>query len=471
MAKVYVTLWFDTEDYLLPQSDDAAKRLAEILDQEGVKATFRLVGEKARVLLQRERWDVIEALARHDIGYHSNLHSQHPTVAEYLDGLGWDEGAEEFIRREGEGCYDVASILGRQPSNYGQPGYSWAPQVYPALARLSIPVYICDGGHVGLDEQPFWYLGIFNVLNMGANETRLEPVPDADERAAMAAFRSIHERLLSRGGGTVSIVYHPCEFAHREFWDAVNFINGEQPSRDKWVAPAARDREEMGTILEKFRDYVMFIRDLPDTEFVHPGDLLRLYEDRSVGRPFRMEELDELCGEAVDDIGYKLLGDVSLSAAEFLVLLARSLFFFEVNGHLPPVVTTGYLDPPDDEHPGVAPGSTVPGHLFRSAVADLNDYLESQGKVPQFVMAGSARIRTVDFLATMAVAFKELRATGKLPDEVAIREGRLTAARHVAADDAPVWDWVIFPPSFSPRRLLRLARLGAWTIKPAILHG
>ena len=30
-APVYVTLWFDTEDYILPQDDDATKRLAELL--------------------------------------------------------------------------------------------------------------------------------------------------------------------------------------------------------------------------------------------------------------------------------------------------------------------------------------------------------------------------------------------------------------------------------------------------------
>ena len=33
-AKVYVLLWFDTEDYLLPASDDAALHLAEFLSGE-----------------------------------------------------------------------------------------------------------------------------------------------------------------------------------------------------------------------------------------------------------------------------------------------------------------------------------------------------------------------------------------------------------------------------------------------------
>src|SRR5438105_5021973 len=63
---VYVTLWFDTEDYILPPSDDAAKRVAEMLTRLGIKATFKVVGEKARVLDERGRRDVISALLKHE---------------------------------------------------------------------------------------------------------------------------------------------------------------------------------------------------------------------------------------------------------------------------------------------------------------------------------------------------------------------------------------------------------------------
>jgi hypothetical protein len=55
IARVDVVLWFDTEDYLLPASDDAAKRLAELLSQRDIRATFKVVGEKARVLERRGR--------------------------------------------------------------------------------------------------------------------------------------------------------------------------------------------------------------------------------------------------------------------------------------------------------------------------------------------------------------------------------------------------------------------------------
>ena len=99
-APVYVTLWFDTEDYLEPEADDAALRIANDLTAEGVRATFKVVGERARVLESRGRRDVIAALSKHDIGYHSNWHSVHPAPAEYMSTLGYLEGAAEFERRE-----------------------------------------------------------------------------------------------------------------------------------------------------------------------------------------------------------------------------------------------------------------------------------------------------------------------------------------------------------------------------------
>src|SRR5437660_6740254 len=99
--RVDVILWFDTEDYLLPADDDAAKRLAEILSQRRIRATFKVVGEKARVLEKRGRTDVIEALKQHDIAFHSNFHSVHPTPTEYLADCGLVDGVAEFVRREG----------------------------------------------------------------------------------------------------------------------------------------------------------------------------------------------------------------------------------------------------------------------------------------------------------------------------------------------------------------------------------
>lgn len=45
---VCVILWFDTKDYILPQNDGSAKRIADFLTSQGIRSSFKVVGEKAR---------------------------------------------------------------------------------------------------------------------------------------------------------------------------------------------------------------------------------------------------------------------------------------------------------------------------------------------------------------------------------------------------------------------------------------
>src|SRR5262245_31784100 len=212
-AKVYIILWFDTEDYILPADDDATLRLANWLHGEGIRATFKLVGEKARTLERRGRGDVIEALKKHEIGYHSNFHSVQPTPAMYLSNLGWDEGVAEFDRREGPGRADVQRIFGQAPTCYGQPGSSWGPQSFGAMRKWGMEVYLDGGRHVGLDDRPHYYCGLLTLYRL-AHMPRVgladpKELPPAEEK-----FAAARRALLAEGGGVVSIVYHPCEFVH-----------------------------------------------------------------------------------------------------------------------------------------------------------------------------------------------------------------------------------------------------------------
>ena len=85
---------------------------------------------------------------------------------------GWDDGVAEFDRRERPGFDDVKRIFGTTPTCYGQPGSSWAPQSNAALRRMGIPMYLDEGLHVGIGEQPFWYGGLLYVFNMGRFQLR-----------------------------------------------------------------------------------------------------------------------------------------------------------------------------------------------------------------------------------------------------------------------------------------------------------
>jgi hypothetical protein len=233
---VYVVLWFDTEDYILPASDDAALKVADWLHKEGIRATFKVVGEKARTLEKRGRTDVIEALKKHEIGYHSNTHSQQPTVAVYLQNAGWESGSAEFYRREMAGVKDIQRIFGVTPSCYGQPGSSWAPQAYPALRRMGIRMYLDEADHVGIDDQPFYYARLLNVFKMRSMLARMELSGGNSLGEGKARFTGAYDKLRAQGGGTISIYYHPSEWVHAEFWDGVNFSHGAHADHARSIA-------------------------------------------------------------------------------------------------------------------------------------------------------------------------------------------------------------------------------------------
>lgn len=73
-----IIISFDTEDFTDPASNDALLRICQTLSERGVGASFGLVGEKARFIRDLGRRDVIEALNRHCIAYHTDNHFLFP---------------------------------------------------------------------------------------------------------------------------------------------------------------------------------------------------------------------------------------------------------------------------------------------------------------------------------------------------------------------------------------------------------
>src|SRR5947209_20508826 len=118
---VKLILSFDTEDYETPASDDAEKIWAEMLARYGLTGCFCVVGEEARALRDRGRRDVLAALAQHEIASHSNMHSAHPTPAEYLDELSFVDGAARFRAEEAPAVRDLQELLGQPPGAWCKP--------------------------------------------------------------------------------------------------------------------------------------------------------------------------------------------------------------------------------------------------------------------------------------------------------------------------------------------------------------
>lgn len=470
---VLVTLWFDTEDYILPQDDEATKRLAEMLTRLGVRATFKIVGEKARVLEQRGRKDVIQALRGHEIGYHSNTHSQPPTIAVYLQHAGWDDGIAEFLRREAAGARDVERILGRRPVAYGQPGSAWAPQAYPALRSMGIRLYLDEADHVGLDDQPFYYGGMLNVFRMRSTLARMELKGGTSLADGKTRFSEAADRVRAKGGGTVSVYYHPCEWVQTAFWDAVNFSGGANPPRSAWKQPGVRPRDETERAFADFAQFISFIKAQPGVRFVTASDLLEAYADRALTRGFTRNEMLAIARAVQQPQNFLVRGDYALSVADMFSILTEAVAGFEAQGSLPASVTMRNLDGPADvfaPSAAVAQSPSFAWDAFARATNDVVSYTASAGRVPAEVWVGSEALSPSDYLATLGASVETIVNTGRAPETVVRRAGSFAADRYVAPDSPDLWRWPIFPKGFHAPRIMELARLQAWTLKPAIMR-
>lgn len=469
-AKIYVVLWFDTEDYLLPASDDAALRVAEFLTGEKIRATFKIVGEKARTLERRERFDVIAALKKHEIGYHSNFHSVQPSPAMYLSTLGWDDGVAEFERREGPGLADVERIFGQKPSCYGQPGSSWAPQSFGAIRRWGLPAYLDAGSHVRLDDKPHYYCGVLTLYKL-AHTVRTGLAAENELLAAQDRFQSARQSLLAEGGGLVSIYYHPCEFVHKQFWDGVNFGRGANPPRSAWKAPPAKTPEESRTAYDIFERYIRFIRGFAEVEFITATQAAKLYRDRARGREFTPAELKTIAAAVAGEVSFQRRGEYALAASEAFWLLNEYVARAAAGQKQAPIVLKETPLGPTEPTPPLREPATTDASQFARTAIDVSEFIARHGRLPPTVWLGSLGVPPESYFAALAREAARLLDGHELSDSIELAPARLAAAEYVADDGPNLWGWVIFPPGFRAPAMMELAKRQAWTIKPAILSG
>jgi hypothetical protein len=463
-AKVYIVLWFDTEDYILPPSDDAAKRLATFLTEQGIHATFKVVGEKARTLERRHRTDVIAALQKHAIGYHANTHSQHPTPAEYESLLDWESGAAEFTRRERPGFEDVQRVFGQKPCCYGQPGSSWAPQSFPALATWGVGLYLDEAEHVGLNGQPFYYGGLLNIFNTREGQ-HLRPNEDwTNIKESKAKFRQFYEQMSSNGGGLISIYFHPCEFIHSQFWD-LNFAVGANPPHNQWQIYPLRPLDSQERAFSWFEQLIRYMKAFPQVQFITGPEAIRFYADGARERRFATKEIEEIAEDVESNVNFQDRGEYTLSAAEVMALIAEHLAL--QRSAEATVALSSNVYGPSLSSPRLTESVEVSWSQFERSVQDLHSFIQRNHQIPNAVWLGSTPVPPEAFLVAMARIAKKNTTSSNVPQMVKIAPARLATESYIAEDSPKLWSWPIFPPGFHSEHLMELARLQAWTLKPA----
>ena len=141
---------------------------------------------------------------------------------------------------------------------------------------------------------------------------------------AKARFQDTYLTMTSRkAGGVISIYFHPCEFVHKEFWDAVNFRDGANPPPDQWKLPAMKTPEETEKAFQYFEDLVRFLKSFPRVQFLTASGAAERFRDRAQMHVFSTQEVGAIAGQVDSDVSFQAGDNFNLSASEVFYVINK----------------------------------------------------------------------------------------------------------------------------------------------------
>jgi hypothetical protein len=457
-----VTLLFDVEDLCWPGSDDIVLDLAQVLARNGVRGSFFVVGEKARLWERRRRTDCIAALAPHDVGLHTDLHSIHPTVSEYLAPCGWADGVEEALRRDAPGFRSIERIFGRPASAGGQAGGTWGPQIHAALNMAGVPCAVYPSTCTP-SADVHWYAGslTFSGNELAFFDSAMLDAGRFDER--MTVMRELLDRRIAAGQTWTGIfVCHPTMLRATQFWDQLNFADGRTTSPADYRMPDLHPEPAYRLALQNFETLVRELRADARLSIATIAELREIYRPPEPDvSPETLREAAERFVAAGDDLP---IDNPQLSPAEAVYLMAQALLH-----DLPAQLARREIYGPIAEPPEAARPSLEWAELLAAGQA-LIQYVERNGQLPANVGTAAAPIGVGAFGRAAAAALLQ-RSAGTQPARVALVAGRqLPSIAQTIADRvrSGIADWPIHDPQIDTERLLLHTRLQCWTLRPAI---
>ncbi len=219
--------------------------------------------------------------------------------------------------------------------------------------------------------------GVFNLYHLTHTiRADLERTRRTVEKAKIR-FAEARKALLAEGGGVVSIVYHPCEFVHKKFWDGVNFRKGANPPRKRMEAAAAKDsRGDRSSPIASSRITSRFMKRFDDVRFITASEAAKLYADRAKEMRFTPAHLEKIARK-VDEATFQTHGDYTLSASEVFDLLNR---YVELRGAGKKCETLSLTETPlgpTGRVTSLAEPITTDDSQFLRTSADVADYLRN----------------------------------------------------------------------------------------------
>jgi len=462
--KTLVVIGFDVEDYVTPASegvDDIPMWLADIMTEEGVTGTFFVIGEKARSLEERGRKDIIQAMARHDIGSHTDLGSIHPTITEILENADWEEGVAQMRGQESRGFRELERIFGKSVSTLGRHGGSYGPQLVAALAGMGagfvyspvrLPnhnaVWFCNalnfyGSYGGFDDN-YYRNDLFDPLLVDLEQRFPKDIQDVDVLTFFAC--------------------HPCKIRTVQFWD-FNYYKGANPGPELLKMPELRPAETMVTARDNFRRLIRFLKKRQDIEIATFSDVMKKFS-------YQMESITQM---KLAEIATRILAEKKVviddfySPAEVFYALVESIIEFEVSGDLPKNVARQSPFGPV-LNPIVQPEVK---RISNARAFDLAHYARAfiriRNTLPHWLKLDDKRIGTGSLLALFSEMFLSLRADS-VPEEFIILPFDAYPNDNLEAIVKSVEgckSWPVHREDLDMTHLVEMTKMQMWTLKPA----
>jgi len=464
--KTPMVICFDVEDYTSPESagmDDIPKWLAEILTDEGVTGSFFVIGEKARMMEKRGRQDVIEAMARHDIGSHTNFGSIHPTMTEILEYASWDQGKETMLKNETAGFDELERIFGQRPATLARHGGSYGPQLTGALSQMdagfvyspvSLPghnaVWFCNAlnfhgeGDYGFFDDAYYRDDLFNPMLEALDSLIPASINDVD---LMAFFAN-----------------HPSKVRSIQFWD-FNYYKGANPGPDEWKTPELRSLESMETAKNNFRRLVRYLKSRDDIELTTFRDLAERF---SYQKDFiRKDELDLITSRVLKE--NKIVSHDLFSAAEIFAALAESLVHHQAEQVLPSQLTLIRPFGPAEMPPDIPEIEYVPAQGVLALSVMAGAYIKEHKHLPAFLLYEGKKIGTGSLLALFCDMYLQIQES-RPPDQYSIKKFEphpTINEENIIREVAACKEWPVHREDLDMNHLIEMTRLQMWTLKPA----
>jgi hypothetical protein len=461
------SLCFDTEDYTSPEKwgmDDIPMWLAKIMSEEGVTGSFMVIGHKARCLRERKRKDVIAAMRKHEIAWHTNFGSEHPTLIEALAPLDWNESIRLFRERDEPCIRDLENIFDTRVGSMSSHGSSTAAPMSTVCGReFKLPWLYSSV--TGLEDDFTWFDDCFQL----PRETLVMDEAAYSNPAAITKTLAdwdvqIAQMVAKKRKYFPMLLAHPLMIRAKQFNDALNYSDGK--NHWPWKVAEMRSMADLKVAMQQFRRVIKWVKAHPDLNVRTLYDTYKTY-----GTVKKFITRDELAAYARDaEQRGSIPTRYTFSAAEALLAMAESVARKSVSSRSKVVSALGPLDDciryPDNERAWLDTGAVVT--LAKALLADAAEtgHLPTALRVPN----GSGRMGLPTVFHVVRQAWSQLNSgQKKLHVQVPHLCGNLPDHAHeIEARHRVAWlDWPIHDIHTNLEKLSRDIRLQTWTYKMA----